>query len=44
MENSENRKELEIRELISKLNACTKKYDEGTPVISDKEWDSLYFK
>ena len=44
MENSENRKGLEIREFISKLNAYTKKYDEGTPVISDKEWDSLYFK
>lgn len=38
------RKELEIRELISKLNDCTKKYDEGTPIISDKEWDRLYFK
>ena len=33
----------QIRDLINKLNYYTKKYDEGTPVISDKEWDSLYF-
>ena len=33
-----------IKELIWKLNRYTKKYDEGHPIISDKEWDELYFK
>ena len=33
-----------IRELIDKLNYYTKKYDEGHPEISDKEWDDLYFE
>lgn len=33
-----------IRELIDKLNYYTKKYDEGNPEISDKEWDDLYFE
>lgn len=33
-----------IRNLIDKLNYYTKKYDEGNPEISDKEWDDLYFK
>lgn len=28
---------------IEKLNYYTKLYDEGTPEISDEEWDSLYF-
>lgn len=32
-----------IRELIDKLNYYTKKYDEGQPEISDKEWDDMYF-
>lgn len=40
MQNYEN----EIRELINKINYYTKLYDEGKPEISDKEWDSLYFK
>lgn len=34
----------DIKELIWKLNRYTKKYDEGHPLISDKEWDELYFK
>ena len=34
----------QIRELIDKLNYYTKLYDEGTPEISDKEWDDLYFE
>ena len=34
----------EIRKLIDKLNYYTKKYDEGSPEISDKEWDDLYFE
>lgn len=34
----------QIRGLIDKLNYYTKLYDEGTPEISDKEWDDLYFE
>jgi len=34
----------EMRDLIDKLNYYIKMYDEGTPVISDKEYDDLYFK
>ena len=34
----------EIRDLIDKLNEYTKAYDEGSPIISDKEWDDLYFQ
>ena len=34
----------ELRYLIEQLNSYTKFYDEGNPVISDKEWDDLYFK
>ena len=33
-----------IQELIYKLNYYTKKYDEGKPEISDKEWDDMYFE
>ena len=33
--------EKEIRELIDFLNYHTKLYDEGTPIISDKEWDAI---
>ncbi len=33
-----------MRELIDKLNYYIKMYDEGTPVISDKEYDDLYFQ
>jgi len=36
--------EKEIRELIDFLNYHTKLYDEGTPIISDKEWDNKYFE
>ena len=35
--------EYTIRDLINKLNYYTKKYDEGNPEISDKEWDDMYF-
>ena len=28
---------------IETLNTWTKLYDEGTPAVSDKEWDDLYF-
>ena len=34
---------MKIRELIDTLNKATKAYDEGYPIISDKEWDNLYF-
>ena len=34
----------EMQELIDKLNYYIKMYDEGTPVISDKEYDDLYFQ
>lgn len=34
----------DIKDLIWKLNRYTKNYDEGHPLISDKEWDELYFK
>ena len=33
-----------MRELVEKLNYYTKLYDEGHPVISDKEWDDMYFQ
>ena len=36
--------EYKIRDLINKLNYYTKKYDEGNPEISDKEWDDMYFE
>lgn len=35
--------EYTIRDLINKLNYYTKKYDEGESLISDKEWDDMYF-
>jgi DNA ligase (NAD+) len=33
-----------IRDLIENLNKYTYLYDKGTPAISDKEWDDLYFE
>ena len=33
----------EIRNLVEKLNYYTDAYNEGTPLISDKQWDDLYF-
>ena len=35
---------INMRELIDKLNYHTQLYDAGKPEISDKEWDNLYFK
>lgn len=29
---------------IKHLNEWTKAYDEGHPMVSDKEWDNLYFE
>lgn len=31
-------------ELIELANKATKAYDEGTPFMSDKEWDDIYFE
>ena len=33
----------EIRNLINELNMYTEAYDAGNPIISDREWDVLYF-
>lgn len=33
-----------IQELIDKLNYHTKLYDEGRPLITDSEWDTMYFE
>ena len=33
-----------VRDLINILNIYTEAYDRGEPIISDKEWDDLYFK
>ena len=33
-----------IEFLVGYLNDRTKEYDEGTPTISDQEWDTLYFE
>ena len=33
-----------IKELISILNKATIEYDKGTPIMTDKEWDNLYFE
>ena len=33
-----------IPELVRLLNYYTQKYEEGHPLISDKEWDDMYFE
>lgn len=33
-----------ITNLVDYLNKCTVAYDEGNPIITDKEWDTLYFE
>ena len=33
-----------MEELITILNQATAEYDKGTPLMSDKEWDDLYFE
>ncbi len=30
--------------LIDNLNYATEKYEKGTPIMTDKEWDDLYFQ
>ena len=39
-----NQEARDIRNLINLLNKYTEAYDKGTPIISDKDWDSMYFK
>ena len=33
-----------IDDIIEKLNSATKAYDEGQPIMTDEEWDKLYFE
>lgn len=33
-----------MRNLINTLNKATEAYDKGCPLMSDKEWDDLYFQ
>ena len=33
-----------IESLVKELNYATKKYDEGNPIMSDKDWDNKYFQ
>ena len=33
-----------VKYLVSKLNKLTELYDKGTPEVSDKEWDDMYFE
>ena len=33
-----------MKELVDLLNKATEAYDKGEPIMSDKEWDNLYFK
>ena len=35
---------IDIGILIKKLNKATVAYDEGHPIMTDKEWDDLYFE
>lgn len=34
----------EMEQLIDTLNEATIKYNDGDPIMSDREWDNLYFK
>ena len=33
-----------VEYLVAELNRLTELYDKGTPEISDKEWDDMYFE
>ena len=35
---------IDINILIKKLNKATEAYDKGNPIMTDKEWDELYFE
>ena len=37
-------KKSRIEFLVKELNRTTKLYDEGYPIITDKEWDDMYFE
>lgn len=32
-----------MKDLVKMLNNATMQYDKGTPIMNDKEWDTLYF-
>lgn len=34
----------EMIDLVQKLNLATLQYDKGTPIMSDEEWDNMYFE
>ena len=40
---TKNKIALEMSAVVRKLNKATKAYDEGNPIMSDKEWDDIYF-
>ena len=44
MTDKEFHNQMRIDELVKKLNEYTAFYDEGHPIISDKEWDDMYFE
>ena len=44
MENKNFIETAKMYDLIQTLNNWTKAYDEGQSLVSDKEWDELYFK
>ena len=33
-----------MQDLVNLLNRATTAYDEGNPIMTDKEWDKLYFE
>ena len=33
-----------IEELVKKLNEATEEYEKGTPIMSDMEWDNMFFE
>lgn len=35
---------IDIGIIIKKLNKATEAYDKGKPIMSDYEWDELYFE
>lgn len=37
-------KEMDIKKIVETLNEATKSYDEGHPIMTDEEWDNLYFQ
>lgn len=41
---SEKESRMRMKELIKVLNEATKEYDLGHPILTDYQWDSLYFE